>query len=78
MGIFKDPDRLWNMDEEAVCAETGQAMEVFSGVKSHHGGLIGNKSWKKSKHITAVVVVSASGRCAPPIFNVSGKHVMRS
>lgn len=35
--FFKDPDRLCNVEKYAVCADTGKALKVFSGVDSHHG-----------------------------------------
>lgn len=36
-GIFKDPDRLWNLDEYAVRTYTGESLKVISGVDNHHG-----------------------------------------
>ena len=76
--IFSHAERLWNMDETAIEVEYGKKRKVFSSSKSHHGGTKSQRGGKQSKHITAVVAVSASGRKTPPIFIVAGKNIMSS
>lgn len=77
-GIFADPDRLWNLDETDVTAEFGRKIKVFSSSRSHHGGRRAQRGGKSSRHVTALVAVSASGRKTPPLFIVSGKRIMDS
>eukprot|EP00171_Calliarthron_tuberculosum_P005441 IDg5441t1 len=78
LGIFMNSNRLWNMDETAICAETGHETKGFSSMQNHHGRFRGQRAGKTKKYITAVVVVSESDCFALPLFIVSGKHVMRS
>lgn len=72
-GIFKDPDRLWNIDETAVSCEFGRKVKVFGPSATHHGGYKASTAAKMNKHITAVVAFSASGRKTPLFYRF--RHV---
>jgi len=66
-GILSDPDLIWNMDETNVDGEYGQREKAFVGSHDHHGAFRSSTK-KPSKHITAVIAISASGRIAPPFL----------
>ena len=36
-GIFRNADRLWNMDETKVDAEFGKRVKVLGPLNTHHG-----------------------------------------
>ena len=63
------------MDETHVDGEFVHRKKRFSSSKFHHGGFISTQkgSWK---HLTAVLVVSASGHLAPLFAIAAGKNVM--
>lgn len=73
-GIFEYGDRLWSMDEMAVSAEFGKKVKVFGEYSSRRFNC--RSRWESSRHITAVVAISASGRRAPPSFIISEKNIM--
>eukprot|EP00171_Calliarthron_tuberculosum_P004125 IDg4125t1 len=50
--------------------------ERFSSSDTYHGGSRIQRSSKCSKHITAVVLISAFGRKVPPLFIIAGKNIM--
>lgn len=75
-GIFDDASRLWNVDETEISAENGQVVKVYSCASSHHGGARSQSFSGRSRHVTAVVAVSASGEKTPPFIVVEGKNVM--
>ena len=64
------------MDETAVSTEFVQPVKVFGAADTKHGGFRAAPASGSSKHITAVVAVSASGRKPPPFFIVAGKNIM--
>ena len=67
-----------SIEDTPVSAEYGKKVKFFSSSNSNHEGTIACKRSKYDKHITAIVAVSASGRCATPCFIVAGKNVMQS
>lgn len=76
-GIFDSGDRFWNLDETKVDGEFGHKTKVFGSSGTHHGGFRASATSAGSgKHLTAVVVASASGRKLPPFFVFAGKNVM--
>ena len=72
--IFRNPARLWNVDETAVDCQYGERNKVFGSSATHHGGYMAGQARKTNKHITLVVAVSASGGKVPPLFIVEGKR----
>lgn len=77
-GIFSDPDRVWNLDETAVSTELGRKTKAFCPSGSIQGRSRAQRGRKSSRHDSALVPISASGRRAPPMFVVSGKRMMKS
>ena len=65
------------MDETCVDGEIGRRIKVFSSANSHHGGAIANVKGS-GKHLTAVLIASASGQRAPLFAIAGGKNVMQS
>ena len=60
------PDYFWNMDETSVSALEGNKWKSFSPTDTNHGAVrVNSTSYGISKHVTAVVAVSASGLIAP-------------
>lgn len=77
-GILNDGDRVWNMDESAAETEFGKKTKSFASSRTHHGGSCSAKSSVgPGKHVTALIVASASGHKAPPFFFVAGCQVMK-
>ena len=74
-GIFQNPYRLWNLDETAVSCEYGKKRKVFGAADTHHGGYTAWHASKMSKHITAIISVSASRLKASPFFRCSWKEL---
>lgn len=68
-GILRIPNRIVNMDENAVDASHGKRKKAFTTSTSHHGGFRGAATnYGTNQHITAVVIASASGRVTPPFL----------
>ena len=64
------------MNETSVSALEGKKRKGFSRTHINHGGFRGNStSYGISKHVTAVVAVSASVLIVPPFFIVAGQRI---
>lgn len=68
--------QTWNIEEIAVSAEYGKKIKVLGAADKHHGEARAQSSDNRSKHITALVAISSSGRKCPPRFIIAGKNVM--
>ena len=75
--IFNNSDKLWNLDETEICADTGRKIKVFGSSSTHHGGSRAQHG-RAGRHVTAVMCCSASGKICPPTFIISGVNIMRS
>lgn len=65
-GIFDSGDLFWNLDERKVDGEWGHKTKVFGSSSTYHGRFHVSASASGSgKLVTALVVVSASGRNLP-------------
>lgn len=76
LGVLQNPHRIWNIDETAVDATYGKREKVFNTAGSHNGWFKRCfTSYSSSKHITAVVCISASDLKAPPFFINAVKRI---
>lgn len=73
--VAQNSDFSWNCDEVKIVCEKGNKVRVFFGSTEQCSDRSGSYDSGTGPHITMVVVVSASGRKAPPFF-VKGKNVM--
>eukprot|EP00171_Calliarthron_tuberculosum_P002548 IDg2548t1 len=76
-GIYDDENRVYNLDETHVDGEFGHRVKVFGSSRTHQGGFrVSAAKGGSGKHVTAVVVTSASGRKLPPFLVFAGKNTM--
>lgn len=75
--MFKDPIKIWNLDETAVNAAYASRARVFSCVRSNLGGRRHNNK-DSGNHVSAVISASDSGFFAPLCFMAAGKEAMLS
>lgn len=75
--VLRDPRKIWNWDETAVCGEYGRKVKCFTSSSSKQGGT--RLSIRDpGKHLTAGLAVAACGNVAPLFLIASGKKVMKS
>ena len=74
--IFQHPRRLWNVDETEISADYGKIRKVYSSANSNHGGFFAQSGSGPSKHVTAIVDISAAGDVAPPFLIVKSRNIM--
>ena len=61
--VLRDPQKIWNWDETAVCGEYGRKVKCFTSSSSKQGGArLGIKD--PGKHLTAGLAVAACGNIA--------------
>lgn len=76
-GIFNDGDCFWNADETKLDSEFEQRVKVFGRSTMHHGGFISSSEAGRSwKHLTPVLVASASEPTVPPFFIFEGTNII--
>lgn len=61
------------MDETDESAEFGNKVKVLVPGSTNHRVSTSGQGRKSSRHVTAVMTVSVSGRIALPLFIISGK-----
>lgn len=72
-----DLDLFWNIDETAIDCEYAEKQKVVCSSDGNSCGLQSSSaSSRTGVHVIADVASSESGKTAPPLFIVAGKHHM--
>ena len=75
--MFDEPDGIWNKDEIHVDGEFGHRRKVFSSVRSQCGGFQAVQKCS-GKHLTTVIIASASGKLVPLFSIPAGMNEMQA
>lgn len=59
------PSQIWNYDETKILSEVYNASKVLAATGSKNAPVIATN---QNKHITALALISAAGKCLPPTF----------